>query len=103
RAELAATGGRGGVAEDAYTLLLAGRAPALLAALGDQADPEALRQLSLLGAQRAVRHARTLDVTRATLLAEAALTHPDNPVLTRLGERSAAWLAEHQRPDGTFS
>jgi hypothetical protein len=103
RAELAATGGRGGVAEDAYTLLLAGRAPSLLSALGDQADPDALRQLSLLGAQRAVRHARTLDVTRATLLAEAALTHPGNAILMRLGERSASWLAEHQRPDGTFA
>jgi hypothetical protein len=103
RAELAATGGRGGVAEDAYTLLLAGRAPVLLTALGDKADPEALRQLALLGAQRAVRHARNLDITRATLLTEAALTHPDNPILSRLGERAAAWLSDHQRPDGTFS
>jgi len=103
RSELAATGSRGGVAEDAYTLLLAGRAPALLAALGDQADPESLRQLALVGTQRAVRHARELDVTRATLLSEAALTHKDNPILARLGERSAAWLSEHQRPDGTFS
>src|SRR5262249_50409834 len=32
-----------------------------------------------------------------------ALSHPDNPVLARLGERAAAHLAAGQRPDGTFA
>lgn len=103
RAELGASTARAGVAEDAYALLLAGRAPELLAALGDKADPKALRDLTIVAAQRAIRHARTLDVTRATLLAEAALAHRDNPVLARLGERAVAYLARTQRPDGTFA
>lgn len=103
RSELGVSTSRGGVADDAYALLLAGRAEALLAALGDKADPEALRTLSIVTGQRAIRHGRTLDVDRAALLAEAALAHPANPVLARLGERAASYLAQAQRPDGTFS
>ncbi|MBS1122346.1 MAG: hypothetical protein H6Q90_4574, partial [Deltaproteobacteria bacterium] len=103
RSELSVSTARAGVAEDAYALLLAGKAGKLLASLGDKPDPEALRTLSILTSQRAIRDGRTLDVTRATLLAEAAHAHPDNPVLSRLGERAAAYLAQHQRPDGTFS
>jgi Alpha-2-macroglobulin family len=103
RTELGVSTSRAGVADDAYALLLAGRAPSLLASLGDTADPVALRELSIVTGQRAIRHARTLDVTTATLLTEAALAHPNNPVLVRLGERAAAYLAQNQRPDGTFS
>ncbi|MEZ4362121.1 MAG: alpha-2-macroglobulin family protein [Kofleriaceae bacterium] len=103
RAELGVALGRASLADDAYALLLAGRAAELLRSLGETADPDALRQLSILSAQRAVRHGRTLDVSRAALLAEAALAHPDNPVLQRLGERAAEYLARHQRPDGTFA
>ena len=103
RSELGVSTARGGVADDAYALLLAGKASALLAALGDTADPAALRELAIVAGQRAIRHARTLDVTRAALLAEAALAHADNPVLARLGERAVAHLAQHQRPDGTFA
>jgi hypothetical protein len=103
RAELAASSLRGSVADDAYALLLAGKAPDLLAALGDRADPDALRGVTLVAAQRAIRAARVLDVTSATLLAEAALAHPQNAVLARLGERAAAYLAQQQRPDGTFA
>jgi hypothetical protein len=103
RSELSVSTARAGVAEDAYALLLAGKASALLASLGDKPDPQALRTLSITTSQRAIRHGRTLDVTRATLVAEAALAHPDNPVLARLGERAVAYLAQHQRPDGTFS
>ena len=102
RAELAATLDRAGVAEDAYTLRLAGRATALLAAFGDKADPEAIRQLGLVAGQRALHHARTLDVMSASLLAAAAFAHPDNPVLARLAERALDYLAQNQRPDGTF-
>lgn len=102
RTELAASRVRAGVAENAYALLLTGRAPSLLVALGDQPDRAALRELAILAGQRAIRDARTLDLTRATLLAEAALAHPGDPVLTRLGERAAAYLAKEQRPDGTF-
>src|SRR5262249_23665851 len=34
---------------------------------------------------------------------EAALAHPESPVLARLGERLADVAARAQRPDGTFS
>ncbi len=103
RSELAISLFRSGVAEDGYALLLAGKASGLLAQLGDKADPQVLRELSIVTGQRAIRHGRTLDVTRATLLAEAALAHLDNPVLSRLGERAVAYLVQNQRPDGTFS
>ncbi|MGI5865620.1 MAG: hypothetical protein ACOX6T_26660, partial [Myxococcales bacterium] len=103
--------------EDAYALLLAGRAPKLLESLGEGAKgdakagageaslatgPEALRNLAILAGQRVVRHGRSPDLATASLLAEAALAHPDNPVLARLGERMAATVANAQRPDGTF-
>lgn len=103
RSELAVATARGGVADDAYALLLAGKATSLLAALGDKPDPVVLRDLAIVTAQRAIRDGRTLDVERAALLAEPALAHPGNPVLARLGERAAASLAQGQRPDGTFS
>ncbi len=103
RSELAVSTARPGVADDAYALLLAGKAAALLAALGDKPDPAALRDLALVTSQRAIRAGRTLDVERAALLAEPALAHPGNPVLARLGERAAAYLAQNQRPDGTFA
>ena len=102
RSELGVSTSRSGVADDAYALLLAGKATALLAALGDKADPAALRELTILTSQRVIRDGRTLDVATAALLAEAALAHPQNPVLGRLGERAVAFLQQHQRPDGTF-
>ena len=102
RSELGVCTARTGVADDAYALLLDGRATALLTALGDRADPAAVRDLEILATQRVVRDARTLDLERATLLTEAALAHPDSPVLTRLGERAASYLASAQLPDGTF-
>lgn len=101
RTELSAAAGRGGVADDAFTLLLAGKAPELLRAFGDEPDTGELRKLSILGTQRVVRHARVLDMTSATLLAEAALAHPHNPVLARLGQRAVQYLEAHQVPDGT--
>lgn len=103
RSELAVSTARVGVADDAYALLLAGKAATLLAALGDKPDPVVLRDLAIVTAQRAIRAGRTLDVERATLLTEAALAHAANPVLARLGERAAAYLAKAQRPDGTFA
>ncbi len=102
RAELAVCTARSSAADDAYALLLGGQAPSLLQTLGDQADPEALRALGIVATQRAVRHTRTLDVETATLYTEAALAHPASPVLQRMGERAATYLAQHQRPDGTF-
>jgi hypothetical protein len=102
RSELGTSIYRESVADDAYALLLAGRADELLKKLGDKADPEAVRTLSILTAQRALRDARTLDLASATLLVDASLSHADNAVLTRLGERAADFLAKQQRPDGTF-
>jgi hypothetical protein len=102
RSELGVSTSRTGVAEDAYALLLAGRATSLLTMLGDQADAEAVRELALLTAQRAIRAGRMLDVPTATLLTEAALAHPGNPVLQRLGQRAAEHLSRAQLADGTF-
>ncbi|MDG1479975.1 MAG: alpha-2-macroglobulin family protein [Myxococcota bacterium] len=102
RSELNSAVSRGGIAGDSYTLLLAGQAPALLTNLGETPDEEALRELSLVATQRAIRHARAPSVTTATLLAEAALAHPDNPVLVRMGQRLIDQLIAAQRPDGTF-
>lgn len=101
RSELAGVLGRGGAAADAHALLLAGRAPGLLEALGEKHDPEAVRRLSLLATQRIVRHARGRDPLQGTLFVEAALAHRENPVLDRLGEQLAARIAAGQRPDGT--
>jgi hypothetical protein len=102
RSELSAAPGRGGVAEDAYLLQLLGTAPSLLRNLGEEPAMPVLRDLSVVATQRAMRHARSPSVDTATLLAEAALAHPDNPVLARLGERLAAQVARAQRGDGTF-
>lgn len=101
RTELAAAPGRGGVAEDGYLLQLLGQAPALLRSLGAEADAAVVRDLSVLATQRVMRHARAPSVDAATLLAEGALAHPGNPVLSRLGERLALQVAQAQRPDGT--
>jgi Alpha-2-macroglobulin family len=103
RSELGAASSRTGTADDAYALLLAGRATKLLEALGEKADPDAVRELGILAGQRAIRDARTFDVSSAALLAEAALSHPQNPVMQRLGARAAEYLSRNQRPDGTFS
>jgi hypothetical protein len=103
RSELAVSTARAGAADDAYALLLAGKAAALLAALGDTPDAPALRELAIVTGQRVLRAARTLDVAGAALVVEPASAHPDNPVLARLAERAAAYLAQHQRPDGTFA
>ena len=103
RSELTISASRGDATSDAYALLLAARAPALVTALGDKPDLDALRELTIVTGQRAIRAARTLDVASAALWAEPALAHPESPVLARLGERAAAYLAQHQRPDGTFS
>ncbi len=127
RSELLSAGGREDVASVAYALLLAGRAPELLAALGEARSAEALKALSAPGqrlmvpapqvpgevdveavrtglmraTQRALRWSRAPDVATAAMLAEGALAHPGNPVLARLGERLAARVAAAQLPDGT--
>lgn len=103
RTELGVCTARSGLAEDAYALLLAGRAPTLLTALGDRAEPEALRELALVASQRVLRRSRTLDVASATLIAEAALAHPQNAVLERLAARAGDTLMRAQLPDGTFA
>lgn len=102
RSELASVERRpSDVASDAYALLLAGQAPALLQALGETPDAEALKALAQVAGQRALRAARAPSVEVATRLAEGALAHPGNPVLARLGERLVEQVAKAQRPDGT--
>jgi hypothetical protein len=102
RAELASAPGRGGVAEDAYLLALLGQAPSLLRALGQTVDERAFREQRLLVTQRVMRHARAPSLEAATLLTEATLAHPDEPILARTAERLAAQVAQGQRPDGSF-
>lgn len=101
RNELAAAPGRGGLAEDAYLLQLLGQSPALLTSLGATPDLPVIRDLSILATQRVMQHARAPSVDAATLMTEAALAHPQNPVLQRLGERLALQVAMSQRADGT--
>lgn len=93
---------RGGPSHDAYALLLSGRAPALGEAFAVALDAEQLRKMRIVATQRAMRHARRPDPAIASMFTEAALAHPDNAVLARLGERLASQLASSQRPDGTF-
>jgi hypothetical protein len=102
RAELGAATSREGAAADAYSLLLAGKGPALLRSLGGDVNEKAMRELAIVAGQRAIRHARSPSTTTAALFTEAALAHPESPVISRLGERLAATLASAQRPDGTF-
>ncbi len=127
RSELLNAGGREDVAGVAYALLLAGRAPELLSALGETRSAEALKAMHsperrltapvpaqpgdvdveavrtglMRATQRALRWSRVADVATAAMLAEGALSHPENPVLSRLGERLAAQVAAAQLPDGT--
>ncbi len=101
RTELSAAPGRGGVAEDGYLLQLLGKAPGLLHALGGEPATDTIRDLTVLATQRVMRHARSPSTDSATLLAEAALAHPDNAILSRLGERLAMQLQREQRPDGS--
>ena len=105
RSELsAATGRGGGLANEAFALLLAGKAPGLMRALGHKpakAELSDLRDLTMVAMQRVVRRARVMNMTSATLLAEAATVHRDNPVLFRLGQRAVQHIERKQAPDGT--
>lgn len=101
RSELDACIHRGGTAEDAFALLLAGQAPELLRSLGDEPDVEALRTLTILSTQKVMRHARVLSEVSATLIASAAAAHPNNPVLERLATRAISTIESSQAPDGT--
>ncbi len=101
RTELSAAPGRGGLAEDGYLLGLLGQAPSLLTALGAEPATDVIRDLTVVATQRVLRHSRSPSTEAASLLAEASLGHPENPVLSRLGERLASQLARDQRPDGT--
>jgi hypothetical protein len=101
RSELSAAPGRGGIAEDAYLLQLLGEAPSLLKKLGGEPDMETIRDLSVLASQRAMRYGRAPSLETATLLSEGSLTHPENPVLMRLGERLSQQIAASQRGDGS--
>jgi hypothetical protein len=103
REELLLAGARGGVAEDAYALRLAGRGPGLLQKLGGEVDAARLREETVRISQRALQAGRAPDAQTAALLAGAVLAHPDNAVLARLGARLVGQLASAQRPDGTFA
>jgi hypothetical protein len=103
KSELSRVEARSGVANNAYALLLSGQAPGLLARLSGEIDEGALRELQLISTQRVLRATRVVDTATATLLAAAALSNPDAPVLQRLGTRMVDQLISSQRPDGSFS
>ncbi len=102
RSELEDALSRGGAPGDAYALLLTGQGPDLLRKLGEEPDAKAARAQSLLASQRALRHTMAPDVPTSALFAEAALAHPENPVMARLADRLLMTLATQQRPDGSF-
>lgn len=87
----------------AYALMLAARGPAFLEQMGSSHDPEALRTLRLTTTQRIVRSMRSLTSAEATLLVEATLSHPDDPVLQRVGMQMVNHLLRNQLPDGTLA
>ena len=110
RAELGRARGAGGsVAADAFALLLAAKAPPLLAALGGvesdpaakEAERQAVRDLRILATQRLLRHSRHLDIAAAALVVEAAAAHGQEPLLSRLAKRALDQIARRQAPDGT--
>lgn len=103
RSELAGAGLRSDASDAAYALQLAGRAQALATSLGGEVDLDLVRTLRIASTQRALRNVRTPSVEGSILFAEAAAAHPNEPLLSRLGERLFADLANLQRPDGTFS
>lgn len=102
RAELAAALGRGGLADDAYLLLLSGRAASLLQKLGVEPDLENLRRLRITATQRAMRHTRASAPEAALAFLPGAAAHEGDPVLTRLAQRLGQAAASAQRGDGTF-
>lgn len=102
RAELGAALGRASLSDDAYLLLLAGRAEQLLSSLGVEPDRENLRRLQITAAQRAMRHNRASAPEPALLFLPGALAAKDNPVLERLGRRLLDATSNAQRGDGTF-
>ncbi|MCP3102107.1 hypothetical protein LZ198_24875 [Myxococcus sp. K15C18031901] len=127
RSELVSAGARTDLEDVSYALSLIGRAPELLASLGEAqaaeelksallapsgtrparpegpalVDAEKLRVALSQATQRALRLGRAPDTATAALLAEGALAHPSHPVLARLGERLSLQVANAQRPDGT--
>ncbi|MEO1335388.1 MAG: alpha-2-macroglobulin family protein, partial [Myxococcota bacterium] len=103
RNELSAAPVRTGLAETAYALQLAGRAPRLLARLGGRADPAELRKARLRASQRILRAARSPTAAQKLLIAHGAGPHASDPLLGRLSDRMSMEVANLQRPDGTFT
>jgi hypothetical protein len=110
RSELASSGGRGhDLADAAFSLLLSGKAPALFKALvaaepskkQKEAQRQMLRDLTNIATQRILRWARVLDVAKASLIAEAARAHQQNPLIGRLADRARETIERKQSPDGT--
>jgi hypothetical protein len=103
RSELSAAISRGSAASVAHALLLLGHAPTLATKLNSELDPNKLRKQRIIATQRALRHTRSPNLETAALFAQAALAHPSDPVLRRMGVRLVRYLAQNQRPDGTFT
>ena len=101
RSELGASLHRGGVASDAFALLLAGKAPELLRSLAMSPMPSNCASSRLRPRKKSCNMPRALSIENAALIAEAARAHVGNPVLERLGQRAIATIESSQAPDGT--
>ena len=102
RAELASAPLRSSLDDEAFLLLLSGRAPALAASLHATLEPARLKHLERLAGQRLARRAINPDLDTALKLAPGALAHPKDTLIGRNGAHLAGIVARAQRPDGTF-
>lgn len=113
--ELLASASRLGrsAAHVAHGLRLAADGPAVLESLGapvrnDGDDPEArargkaLRDLRMLATQEALLLSRSTTLDTALQLGPGAARHNGDALLTGLADRMLSWMADNQRPDGTF-
>ena len=103
RSELSQASGRLGLAEAAYGLHAAGVAAPLIARLGGKPEPMQLRKLRLQAGQRVLRASRRPGLQEALLIAMGVGPHGADPLLGRLKQRMARFIAGLQRPDGTFT
>ncbi|MEM7677667.1 MAG: alpha-2-macroglobulin family protein, partial [Myxococcota bacterium] len=103
RSELSSAPLRTGLADTAYALQLAGRAPKLLSRLGGKTDPNALRKSRLRASQRILRASRSPTASQKLLIAHGVGPHAEDSLLGRLGDRMSIEVSNLQRPDGTFT
>ncbi len=92
-----------GAAAAAHALIVSAHGAALSVPTSEDSKlSQRVRKQRIVATQRAMAAARIPSLAVARVLAPAALHHPEDPVLTRLGERLVDGLVSQQRPDGSF-